>query len=101
MPIKPTEHEDEFFARKDFEKKAKIEHEKHLQMKQEELERLKKLHYMRCPKCGLELIAINYKGMEIDKCSECHGVWLDQGEVERVIKNKETHLDKLIAMFRL
>jgi len=100
MPVKPTKHEDEYFARSQFEKQANQEHEKHLKLQREEREKLQNLHHMRCPKCGMELIAIRYKGIEIDKCSECHGVWLDRGEMERIVETKATPLDKLIDMFR-
>jgi len=41
---------------------------------------------MRCPKCGLELIEIDYKGSKFDKYSECEGVWLDAGELEGIAK---------------
>lgn len=39
-----------------------------------ERQRLKALHYMRCPKCGAELVAIAYHGIELDKCTACQGV---------------------------
>jgi len=41
---------------------------------EEEKKRLKELHYMRCPKCDMELIEIDYKGIKVDKCSECEGI---------------------------
>ena len=51
------------------------------------------LHHMRCPKCGLELIEIDYKGIKVDKCSECEGVWLDSGELETVSKLGQSALE--------
>ncbi|MCB1202408.1 MAG: zf-TFIIB domain-containing protein [Leptospiraceae bacterium] len=34
-----------------------------------------------CPQCSrVSLQPISYKGVTIDKCPECHGVWLDDGE---------------------
>jgi hypothetical protein len=38
----------------DFEKKKKIEEEKPRKMAEEERNRLKELHFMRCPKCGCD-----------------------------------------------
>ena len=99
MPIKPSKNEEEYIARQDFERKKQIEHEKHLKMKQEEKDKLKELHHMRCPKCGMELIEIDYKGIEIDECSECMGVWLDAGELEQVANLNKTSLDKLFSIF--
>ena len=55
---------------------------------------------MRCPKCGMELIEIDYKGIKVDKCSECEGVWLDAGELEAISKFEKTVLDKLFSVFK-
>ena len=100
MPLKPSEQEEEYFARKEFERKKKIEEEKHKKFSDEEKRKLKDLHYMRCPKCGMELIEIDYKGIKIDECSECEGIWLDAGELETVSKLEKTGLDKLFSVFK-
>ena len=100
MPLKPSEQEEEYFARMEFERKKKIEEEKHKKLGDEEKKKLKKLHYMRCPKCGMELIEIDYKGIKIDECSECEGIWLDAGELETVSKLEKTGLDKLFSVFK-
>ena len=71
MVSKPSEKEEEYFARIEFERRKKLEEEKHGELKEEDKKRLKELHYMRCPKCGMELIEIDYKGIKADKCSEC------------------------------
>jgi uncharacterized protein len=98
--MKPSEKEEEFFARMEFEKKKKIEEEKHQRLAGEEKTRLKQLHYMQCPKCGMELIEIDYKGIKIDECSECEGIWLDAGELETVAKLEKTGLDKFFSIFK-
>ena len=100
MVLKPSEKEEEYFARKEFERKRKIEEEKHRKLNEEEKKRLKELHYMRCPKCGMELIEIDYKGIMIDECSECEGIWLDAGELETVSKMEKKRLDKLFGVFK-
>lgn len=99
MPQRPSEREEEFIARAEFEKKKKIEEDKHKKLKADEKKNLKKLHHMRCPKCGMELIEIDYKHIKVDKCSECEGVWLDAGELEAVSKLEKTSLDKLFGVF--
>jgi len=98
--MKPSEKEEEFFARTEFEKKKKLEEEKHKRLAEEEKKRLKELHYMQCPKCGMELIEIDYKGIKIDECSECEGIWLDAGELEIVAKLEKTGLDKFFSIFK-
>lgn len=100
MPVKPTEKEEEFFARTELERLKKSEEEKQKKLLQQERQRLQELHYMRCPKCGMELIEINYKGIKIDRCSECDGVWLDAGELESISKLEKLGLDKFFSIFK-
>ena len=100
MSMKPSEKEEEYFARMEFERRKKVEEEKQTKLAEEERKKLRGLHYMKCPKCGMELIEIDYKGIRIDKCSECEGVWLDAGEIEVISKLEKTGLDKLLTVFR-
>ena len=55
---------------------------------------------MKCPKCGMELIEVDYKRLKIDKCSECEGVWLDAGELEAISILEKSALDKLFSVFK-
>jgi uncharacterized protein with PIN domain len=98
--VRPSEREAEYVARVEYEKRKKLEEEKHKKMKEEEKKKLKELHFMRCPKCGMELIEIDYKNIKVDKCSECEGIWLDAGELEAVAKLEKTGLDKLFGVFK-
>ncbi len=99
MPKKPSENEDEFVARMEYERLKKIEEDKHKNLAEEEKKRRKELHFMKCPKCGMELIALDYKGIEVDKCAECEGIWLDAGELEAVSKLEKSGIDKLFSVF--
>jgi hypothetical protein len=100
MPVKPTEREEEYFARRELERLREIEEEKHKKLAQEQKKHLRDLHHMRCPKCGMELIEIDYKGITIDRCSECDGVWLDAGELNSVSKLEKIGLDKFFSIFK-
>ena len=40
---------------------------------------------MTCPKCGGEMRRYERNGVDIDQCTECRGVFLDRGELERLI----------------
>ncbi len=97
---KKDANEDEYFVRLEFKKRKQQEEQKQKELKTEERQNLKELHYMKCPKCGLQLIEIDYKDIKIDKCSECDGVWLDAGELESIIGLEKTNLDKLFSVFR-
>ena len=35
---------------------------------------------MICPKCQSEMQAVEYDGVEVDRCKSCHGIWFDAGE---------------------
>ncbi len=84
MSDKPSTVEEEYFAREDALKKQKIALEQQQQLAQAHREELKKLHYMHCPNCGMELHALKFKGFDVDKCFNCGGTWLDAGELEKL-----------------
>ncbi|MFA4911606.1 MAG: zf-TFIIB domain-containing protein [Desulfobacteria bacterium] len=100
MPRKPSESEEEYFIRVEMEKKKKMMEEQQKKLAEGEKDRLKKLHYMRCPKCGMELTEIDYKNIKIDKCFSCEGVWLDPGELEAVSKLEKSMIDKFFIVFK-
>jgi hypothetical protein len=100
MPVKPTEKEEVYFAREKFNKAQKIEQERQNAIKAEERLKLKELHYMCCPKCGMSLVEIDYRGIKIDKCTECQGIWLDAGELEMAAQLDTSVTDKFFAVFR-
>ncbi|MFZ1518389.1 MAG: zf-TFIIB domain-containing protein [Ignavibacteriaceae bacterium] len=100
MPVKPSEKEEEYFARLEFDRRKKQEEEARIKLEEAEKERLKNLHYMQCPKCGMKLIEINYKDIQVDKCSSCDGVWLDAGELDAISNLEKGKLDKLFGVFK-
>lgn len=40
---------------------------------------------MKCPSCNVNLVMTDRSGVEIDYCPECRGVWLDRGELDKII----------------
>jgi len=40
---------------------------------------------MKCPADGAELVMTERSGVEIDYCPQCRGVWLDRGELDKII----------------
>lgn len=40
---------------------------------------------MLCPVCKKELKIAERSGIEIDYCPECRGIWLDRGELDKII----------------
>jgi len=43
---------------------------------------------MRCPSCGGELVELERSGVRIDACRQCRGVWLDRGELDRILERE-------------
>ena len=41
---------------------------------------------MRCPHCDVDLVMSERQGIEIDYCPKCRGVWLDRGELDKIIE---------------
>lgn len=44
---------------------------------------------MLCPVCKLTLSISERQGVEIDYCPQCRGVWLDRGELDKIIERSE------------
>lgn len=40
---------------------------------------------MRCPACSTRLVELERSEVLIDACPECRGVWLDRGELDRIL----------------
>jgi Zn-finger nucleic acid-binding protein len=45
---------------------------------------------MLCPTDGATLVMSERSGIEIDYCPECRGVWLDRGELDKIIERSVT-----------
>jgi Zn-finger nucleic acid-binding protein len=41
---------------------------------------------MKCPIDNVELVMADRQGIEIDYCPKCRGVWLDRGELDKIIE---------------
>jgi hypothetical protein len=84
---KPSNTEEEYFAREEIEKKRKLALQQAAETAAKQREELKQLHYMKCPKCGLDLHTVKQGTVELDTCFNCHGVFLDAGELDALVKN--------------
>jgi uncharacterized protein len=43
---------------------------------------------MTCPSCGSDLVELERSGVHIDACRSCRGVWLDRGELDRILERE-------------
>jgi hypothetical protein len=99
MSIKASQQEEEYFARQEFARRKQdlAAHES----RAAETERLRVLAVAkdRCPKCCASLVAVHYRGVEVDTCARCQGVWLDCGELDQVVAEGEGFLGGLKRIF--
>lgn len=49
---------------------------------------------MKCPTDSTTLVMSERSGVEIDYCPECRGVWLDRGELDKIIERAENEFAK-------
>ena len=48
---------------------------------------------MQCPKCQTALMITDRQGIEIDFCPQCRGVWLDRGELDKIVERASRFSD--------
>ena len=47
---------------------------------------------MLCPNCRVDLVMSERQGVEIDYCPRCRGVWLDRGELDKILERSAAEL---------
>jgi Zn-finger nucleic acid-binding protein len=47
---------------------------------------------MRCPNCESRLVELERSDVLVDACPECRGVWLDRGELDRILEKERRTL---------
>jgi Zn finger protein HypA/HybF involved in hydrogenase expression len=80
MDEKPSRNEDEFFKKQD----AELIAAQRTKLDAERVRAERSSHYMKCPKCGGNLKEQSFHQIKIDTCPECHGIWLDAGEMDLI-----------------
>ena len=99
-PHRTTHNEDEYFAKHD----AELLKERRAALDEQRAKQERASHFMKCPKCGADLEEKEHQSIKVDVCPECHGLWLDQGEVDllhRVSQQPSSHvMQDLINLFR-
>ena len=50
---------------------------------------------MLCPRCeNVTLDEVDRSGVTVDRCGQCRGVWLDRGELEKILARTTAELDE-------
>jgi len=100
MASSTNRSEEEYFARREAELRQARAQEAQRGAERTERERLQELHFMRCPKCGMLLETIDYRGVLVDRCTSCRGTWLDDGELELLASPRPGPLQRMVSAFR-
>jgi len=82
MTEKPSRNEEEYFVKRE----AEILKARREAAARAQADAQRRSHLMKCPKCGADLHTEAYHGVQVDRCKECLGIWLDAGEAETLIK---------------
>ena len=82
----PSRNEDEFFAKQD----AELIKQMRAKLDADRQEQERKAHFMKCPKCGSDLKEEARGDVHVDVCDNCHGMWLDAGELDLMRKMNQS-----------
>ena len=52
---------------------------------------------MKCPNDSATLVMSERSGVEIDYCPECRGVWLDRGELDKILDRAEAEASRSVS----
>jgi hypothetical protein len=99
MIDKPSEPEDEYFARLEAQKRLDSEVKRAAAVAVQEKRKLKELHFMHCPKCGHRLHDETLDGISVDICPSCRGIFLDDGELAKLTERPKGLLSKVRGLF--
>ncbi|HRI10551.1 MAG TPA: zf-TFIIB domain-containing protein [Nannocystaceae bacterium] len=99
MSRRAGEQDNEIEIRQELAKRREQARLRHSQLRTDERDRLKLLHWMRCPKCGAELSEVQFRSVKVDKCFNCGGVYLDDGELEQ-LTGKPGWFEGMLRFFR-
>lgn len=100
MPVQPSDKEQEYFAREEMKRRKQEQEKRAAEMAGEEKRRLKELHFMKCPKCGMDMHEFEFRDIRLDRCSSCGGVYFDQGEMEQLLERNEDFMGRFRSLFR-
>ncbi len=81
--------EAELLAREEFERHRRQAESRGGGMERERRDALRDLHFMRCPTCGDQLHEIKCRGVLVDKCYSCKGIWLASAELEKLTEGED------------
>jgi hypothetical protein len=94
---KPSEAEEEYFAREEAARRQREALETGKQMAEAERAQRKQLHFMKCPKCGMDLAETVFRGVTVDKCYSCGYLGFDDKEIDLILGHDHPNVFQSLA----
>jgi uncharacterized protein len=91
-PGKPSQNENEYFARQDEEWKRA----RRAQLDAKRAAEASAPKMLTCPRCGGSLAEREFHQVKVDVCKSCRGIWLDHGELELLAHVNRNELQTVI-----
>lgn len=86
MIEKPSRNEEEYFQLRE----SEILRRRHKEAARAHAKRERRQHYMKCPRCGADMISDSIGQIGLDRCGECRGVFLEAAAAESLIKAEQS-----------
>lgn len=97
---KPSHEEEDYFAQVEIDKRKALAEKLKAEMAEDDLQKLKELHFMHCAKCGFKMHSIVFKGVTIEKCPHCGGIFLDAQELEHLAGKEGGFISSVLSLFK-
>lgn len=97
---KAKDFETDYFIKENASVKHKFDQEQKNSSKKADDEKLKALHFMKCPKCGHDLATKRLSYVDVDQCNNCGVVVLESQNIDRFITEEKSFLKSLIDFFK-
>lgn len=92
-PGKPSQNEDEYFAKRD----AEWIRERRAELDRQQAAAAKAGAGLTCPRCGNKLTEREFQNVKLDACDRCKGVWFDAGELEMIMLLKRADQLRVVS----
>ncbi|MFZ5641668.1 MAG: zf-TFIIB domain-containing protein [Bacillota bacterium] len=56
---------------------------------------------MICPRCNSKLVEVSKEGVLVDICAHCRGVWLDRGELDKLLSSSKQFYNEYHDVFKV
>lgn len=97
---KGKDFETDYFIRESSASKHRMTEEQRRLHKKAHDEELKVLHFMKCPKCGHDLITKRMSFIDVDQCSSCGILVIAPEDIDRFVAEEKSILKTFIDFFK-